>query len=119
MPSFRQGTAYKLRIVPSGYEFLGPGNEISYNVPRNYNDVVAKYHDIAYRDLIARGIDPYTTYSQADGDFLNSLDPDDFVTYVAKGIFESKKFLANAGVLATGMFILQYASQTKTRSACY
>lgn len=103
MPSFRKAGKYTLRIVPSGYEFLGPGNEISYNVPRNYNDVVAKYHDIAYKALQDKGVNPYITLSRADRAFLSDLQPNDFPSYAAKYIFKTKSFIAQAGLINTGM----------------
>lgn len=117
MPVFRQGTTYKLRIVPAGYEFLGPGNDVAFTVPRNYNDAVAKAHDIAYGELIDAGYNPYITYSQADADFLANIQPNDLPTYIAQGLFSTKKFLANVGILDTGTFISKYASTT-SRPPC-
>lgn len=115
MPGIRKGGTYTFRIVPSGYEFLGPGNKISYNVPRNYNDVIAKEHDIAYRDLIERGINPYYTFTTADEDFLSKLEPDDIPSFAAKYIFKSKHALGDWGILPVGTFIIQYATFAQTR----
>lgn len=103
MPSFRQGgIRYKIKVVPSGYDFLGPGNVVSYHVPRNANDVVAKYHDIDYGHLSDRGTDPFITWSEADETFLTGLSPNDIPTWGAKIFFEAKKFGAKLGLVKTG-----------------
>lgn len=74
MPGLRKkGGGYK--IVPRGYDFLGPGNDVGFNVPRNHNDAVAKDHDIGYGTMLDRGLNPYITYNQWDEDFLRDLKP--------------------------------------------
>jgi hypothetical protein len=98
MPTFKKGGKYKFKIVPSGYEFLGPGNEVGFNVPRNFNDVVAKYHDIDYRELSKRG-NPYISWSEADAGFLQGLQPNDGPTWFAKAWFEAKKLGMKAGIV--------------------
>lgn len=110
MPSLRAGGRYRFRIVPSGYEFLGPGNEIGFNVPRNLNDVIAKYHDIDYRELEKRG-NPYLSWSEADEGFLTGLQPNDAPTWFAKAWFEGKKLLKDAGwtdTIGRSFYILQW-----------
>lgn len=102
MPSFRKGGSYTFRIVPSGYEFLGPGNQVLYQVPRNYNDAIAKAHDIAYGRLQDQGINPYITFNYADQEFLDDLQPNDIPTIFANYAFHGKKFLADIGILPTG-----------------
>lgn len=101
MPGFRKGGKYSFRVVPSGYEFLGPGNEVLYQIPRNYNDAVAREHDIQYGRIQQRGGNPYTTFNVADEKFLNDLQPDDLATFAAKFIFQTKKALAQVGILHT------------------
>lgn len=103
MPNIRQGGKYKLKVVPSGYDFLGPGNVVSYHVPRNANDLVAKYHDIQYGEIEERGKNPFLTWSEADETFLEGLQPNDIPTWAAKIFFESKGLGARLGLVATGM----------------
>lgn len=101
MPGLRKkGGGYK--IVPRGYDFLGPGNDVGFNVPRNHNDVVAKDHDIGYGTMLDRGLNPYITYNQWDEDFLRDLMPNDVPTWVAKGLFTGKKWGGRLGLLPTG-----------------
>lgn len=102
MPGFRKGGEYAFRVVPSGYEFLGPGNDVLYQVPRNYNDAIAKAHDIAYGQLQRKGINPYITFNAADEEFLNNLQPNDVATIAARWIFQGKKTLASFGILPSG-----------------
>lgn len=99
MPSFRKGGTYTFRIVPSGYEFLGPGNQVLYQVPRNHNDAVAKSHDLAYGRILDKGLNPYFSYSEADEEFLRDLKPDDIPTYFANYAFYGKKYLAQLGFI--------------------
>lgn len=106
MPALRKGIPYKLRIVPSGYEFLGPGNDISYFIPRNHNDAVARDHDIQYAALQKSGINPYITFSRADAAFLSDIHPNDFPTYFAKYVFKTKQYLAYTGLLPSGTSLL-------------
>lgn len=113
MPNLRQGGVYRLRILPSGYDFLGPGNEVLYNVPRNYNDVIAKLHDVAYGELQRRGINPYITFSKADQHFIDNLKPDDIPTIFANYVFRGKKWLAENGILDTGQSLIYHASQSR------
>ena len=75
MPVLRKGIPYTIRIVPAGYEFLGPGNDVLYQIPRNHNDAVAKAHDLAYGELQKRGVNPYITFSAAGQQFLDNLPP--------------------------------------------
>jgi hypothetical protein len=102
MPGLRQGGVTRVRIVPAGYEFLGPGNEVAYQIPRNYNDVVAKSHDIAYGRLQRDGINPYITFNSADEVFLRDIQPVDVASLFANYIFRGKEFLSQAGLIATG-----------------
>ena len=97
----RQGGKYKFRFVPAGYSYLGPGNSLHSGPARNYNDGVAQDHDIGYTDLIDLGHDPYQAYNQHDEDFLNKIQPNDAPTIAAKGIFESKRLFAQAGLIPT------------------
>jgi hypothetical protein len=114
MPGLRGEGEYTLKIVPSGYEFLGPGNQINYNVPRNYNDAVAKEHDIAYGELQRKGINPYVTFTSADEQFLEKLAPNDIASIFARYVFEGKRGLANLGLLerGTSLSILQWDRYT-------
>jgi hypothetical protein len=102
MPSLREGGEYKIKVVPSGYEFLGPGNEVAFQVPRNANDAVAKQHDIDYGVIQQRGGNPYITWSKADETFIRNLQPDDLPTWVAKAVFEVKGAAAKWGLIGTG-----------------
>lgn len=101
MPRLRQGGVYAFRIVPAGYEFLGPGNEVRYQVPRNHNDAIAKAHDIAYGRLQDKGLNPYFSFSQADADFLRDIKPDDLASMFAQYAFEGKRWLAEHNFIAT------------------
>lgn len=105
MPGLRKGGVYKFKLVPNGYEFLGPGNTVAFQIPRNANDAVAKEHDIAYQQLIDKGINPYFTFSKADQAFLNNIQPDDTASYAAALIFETKKVLARVGVISGMSFV--------------
>ena len=111
MPSLRKGDKYTFRIVPSGYEFLGPGNQVLYQVPRNYNDAIARAHDIAYGRLQEKGLNPYITWNSADEAFLRDLQPNDLPTFFANYAFHGKKFLADVGILpreGTSLFNLPW-----------
>ena len=87
-------------LVPPGYKYLGPFNSLDLGDPTNYNDAVAQTHDIGYKRLQEQEhINPYITYNDADEEFLQKLQPDDIPTYVAKGIFTTKKALSKVGIL--------------------
>lgn len=101
MPGLREGGAYRFKVVPSGYEFLGPGNEVAFQVPRNANDAIAKQHDIDYGRIQQRGGNPYITWTEADETFLRDLRPNDVPTWVAKGLFEAKKLAGKWGLIGT------------------
>lgn len=119
MTRFRGPGVYKLKIVPSGYDFLGPGNEVTYHVPRNYNDVIAKAHDIAYGKLQEKGLNPYITFNQADQDFIDGIRPDDVASTFAEYAFRGKKFLAQLGFLpieGTSFPYLLWATHKSTES---
>lgn len=107
---FKEGGEYKFKAVPAGYDFLGPGNEVNYNVPRNWNDVVAKDHDIEYGEIIKEGGDPYVEWSDADQVFLDRLKEDDAASLAARGIFEGKKKAWQAGLInkRKSFYILQW-----------
>ena len=78
-------------LVPPGYRYLGPFNDLNRGEPTNANDAAAQQHDIEYGE---QGILSYVTYNQADEDFLNRLEPNDLATEIASNIFHAKKRLA-------------------------
>lgn len=89
----------KTGLVPSGYDYLGPGNDLNRGPPRNRNDAVAQDHDIEYGQLSEENRAPYRLYSGADERFLEGLEVDDVPTAVARGIFGAKKTLNRVGLL--------------------
>lgn len=95
------GVPPKYKIVPAGYDFLGPGNDVNYNVPRNAADVQAKYHDIDYGKAQEEGENPYTEWGPDDDEFLFGLQPNDIPTWVAKGAFKAKQLGGRLGLLHT------------------
>jgi hypothetical protein len=89
------------QIVPYGYDFMGPGNKVDMRVPRSWNEVVAKEHDIGYGRLENKGISPKLTWNEEDVWFLNQLKPDDFVSHFARAAFTAKKAAAAVGLIGT------------------
>lgn len=85
--------------VPSGYDYLGPGNDLNRGPPRNKNDAVAQDHDIEYGQLEEENRAPYRLYSGADERFLDNLEVNDVPTAAARGIFGAKKALNRIGLL--------------------
>lgn len=96
MASRRKG---KKGLVPGGYAYLGPGNDLHQGPPRNKNDAVAQDHDIEYGQLEEQNRAPYRLYSGADERFLDNLEVNDLPTAAARGIFGAKKALNRVGLL--------------------
>jgi len=78
-------------LVPPGYRYLGPFNDLNRGEPTNENDAAAQQHDIDYGE---QGILSYVTYNQADEDFLQRLEPNDVPTDIANRIFRTKQRFA-------------------------
>lgn len=78
-------------LVPPGYKYLGPFNDLDRGEPSNENDRAAQIHDKDYDKL---GNAAYFLYNKADEDFLERLKPDDVPTVVADKIFRTKQRLA-------------------------
>lgn len=78
-------------LVPPGYRYLGPFNDLNRGEPTNANDAAAQQHDIDYGE---QGILSYVTYNQADEDFLTRLEPNDVPTDIANRIFRTKQRFA-------------------------
>lgn len=78
-------------LVPLGYKYLGPFNDLERGEPTNENDKAAKKHDEQYTKL---GTDAYWQYNEADEEFLQQLNPNDIPTNIAKTIFQVKRAIA-------------------------
>lgn len=94
------GYRYTLKIVPAGYNFLGPGNEMHF-VPTNSNDALAQDHDLLYKQYEDKGKNPYIQWNTADEEFLTHLKIDDVPTFIAALWFKTKSVLADFGVIST------------------
>lgn len=86
-------------LVPRGYAYLGPGNDLKRGPPRNKNDALAEDHDRLYETILNAGGNPYTQWSEADQEFFENLEVDDLATAVAKGAFGLKKGLHKTGLI--------------------
>nr|QTE03868.1 MAG: capsid protein [Grus japonensis parvo-like hybrid virus] len=86
-------------LVPRGYAYLGPGNDLNRGPARNKNDALAQDHDIAYQAILDAGGRPYTQWSDADQAFFENLNVNDIPTAAAKGLFGLKKGLNKAGLI--------------------
>lgn len=78
-------------LVPPGYKYLGPFNDLERGEPTNENDKAAKKHDEEYTKLGKRA---YYEYNEADETFLKELKPNDIPTHVARALFKVKKAIA-------------------------
>lgn len=93
------GLARGEMTVP-GYNFAGPGNPVDDYPPVNPTDAAAKQHDIEYGKLQEQGINPYTTYNDADEDFINKISKESgIVPNIASGVFKAKRKFSELGVL--------------------
>ena len=90
-------TWYRGLALP-GYNYLGPGNDLNNGVPTDRNDYVAQDHDYDYRDLEDAGINPYTTYSEAD-DVARRQFSGGGGGNLGRAFFESKRQAAAAGLI--------------------
>ena len=82
-----------------GYKYLGPGNKIDKGVPTSYNDWVAFLHDLGYGEIIARGGNPYLTFSKADEVAIQRFDNSDWGGIIGKAVFQLKKKAHEAGLI--------------------
>lgn len=86
-------------LVPPGYKYLGPGNDLNRGKPSNKADKLAQAHDHWYNEIIQAGGNPYIHWSDADKEFFNNLRVNDIPTAIAKGLFGFKKGLHKAGLI--------------------
>lgn len=84
-----------------GYKYLGPGNKIDKGTPSNFNDFVAKIHDIGYGKIIHRGGNPYLHWSEADAAAYRSFTTGDYGGALAKTFFGLKKAAYEAGLITS------------------
>ena len=85
--------------VPGGYKYLGPGNDMNLGEPTNANDAAAQRHDEEYGKLQEQGINPYTTYNDADEAFIEQVQVNDIPSAVAKAVFRTKRAGAKLGII--------------------
>lgn len=85
--------------TPPGYDFMGPGNDIDFAPPRNWNDRVSKDHDIEYgvQEKIHKS-NPKYYYNDADEKFIKHIGGNGW-GMIAKNVFKAKKWLAERGVI--------------------
>ena len=91
----RPNTKKRRGLTLPGYNNLGPFNDL--DTPTNPSDAAAYTHDVKYGILGKRA---YWTYNQADEDFLDEIkDNTDYGAKIARGVFKTKKFLAEWNLL--------------------
>nr|AGV22432.1 capsid protein [Parvo-like hybrid virus UC2] len=82
-----------------GYEWFGPGNEITYNPARNQVDQDGKDHDLT-NDYKKKGA--FYTYNAADKILLRKLEKEHSIpAKIGKAWFGTKRYLAEHGFLPT------------------
>lgn len=102
MPGLRKDkrTPYNHGLVPSGYDNMGPWNEVAIGpAGRNEADVLSRDHDIAYGEEEAIGVNPMLNWVDADEEYLANLNPTNWKEKTAQLVFSTKKALKNAGVI--------------------
>lgn len=81
-----------------GYKFLGPGNDLDNATPSNYDDYVAQDHDFDYGDIENAGINPYTTYTEAD-EIARTKFGSSYGGNAGKLFFGAKKLASKVGLI--------------------
>ncbi len=101
MPKFRNKKKFnddytwnKVGLNPPGYKYMGPFNSLDRGRPTNYNDKIARDHDIMYDKIQKDGNNPYLNFNEADQYFLDNIKPNDVTSTIAKKAFELKKKFA-------------------------
>lgn len=82
-----------------GYRYLGPFNSLDNGEPVNHNDAVAKEHDEGYAMLQKQGINPYTTFNDADVTALKKWKANSGAGIIAKSVFHAKDWLSRAKII--------------------
>lgn len=70
----------------------GPGNTVAGSQPLDVVDATCWEHDKQYGELIDSGINPYTTFTKYDQEFIDRMDKLGFPIYSAP--FKAKKILS-------------------------
>lgn len=93
---YKQAIIRHVMAVLPGYNYLGPFNKLDSGEPRNPTDEEAKKHDLGYHYYLNKGENPYYRWSDVDEKFLRGIKGrSDYGAYVARGVFEAKKFLTD------------------------
>lgn len=96
---YRPGLNWMSRgLALPGYNYLGPGNDLNNGPPTDRNDAIAQDHDYDYRDLQDAGVNPYTTYSEAD-DVARREFSGGGGGNMGRAFFEKKRAAAAAGLI--------------------
>lgn len=92
-----EGRWFKGFTLP-GHKYCGPFNPMRLGVPANKLDELCLEHDMAYGRLSASGINPYTTWTEADEEFVRKIHENSFGTWsyasLVYFIFHVKKLMA-------------------------
>ncbi len=88
----------KKGLTLPGYNYLGPFNDLNNGPPTNPTDAAAKRHDEAYDKLQKEGVNPYTTYNDADEAFIQEVE-NDIGGLIGKSVFKAKKAAAQLGII--------------------
>ena len=110
-----QANVFGRGLVLPGYNYLGPGNDLSSGRPTDPDDYIAQDHDYDYRDLEDAGINPYITYSEAD-EVARRRFGYGYGGNLGKAAFTKKKLLAEAGILAKTKFKKRHHFMLKQQS---
>lgn len=73
-PSSAVGAATGKGWLYPGSRYIGPGNPNNNGKPTSYSDELAYVHDHQYSYLQRLGVNPYTTFNQADREMLANVD---------------------------------------------
>lgn len=95
-------------LVPPGYKYLGPFNDLERGEPTSAADALAYLHDKGYAELLSSGGNPYLSWNAHDEDFLAALEVRDIPTAVAKALFTIKK---------AGHDVMKWTSNEKLRGS--
>lgn len=88
-----RGQSYKPNkgLVPRGYDFLGPFNDMIIGPGRNEADEAARWHDIEYGK---RGKSAYFKNTKADEEFIKNTENTPGYGRIANNLFKLKRKLA-------------------------
>jgi hypothetical protein len=81
----------KKGLVPAGYDFLGPFNDMIVGPGRNQADEAARWHDIEYGK---QGVKSYFMNSKADAEFIQDTENTPGFGNIANKIFKAKAAIA-------------------------